>query len=192
MNKECAIFNLTTKRNKLFLKLLLFVLFSFTHDVKSSPVSAQEMERNQTQRIQPSDLILGEFFSGDKLPSVLGSQGFVDWVKDRFFTQKRHEEVPESRLLAPDRERIKQVVCEEYCVDEEILHKSKRGTWNEPRNVVIYLFRQLRGEGLDEICGEFGLKRYSSAGSVVGKVKVRLTKEREFRKRVGKDRKSVV
>ena len=38
----------------------------------------------------------------------------------------------------------------------------------------------------DEICGEFDLKRYSSAGSVEGKVKARLTKEREFRKRAEK------
>jgi len=71
-------------------------------------------------------------------------------------------------------------------VDEEILHKSKRETWNEPRNVVIYLFRKLWGEGLDEICGEFGLKRYRSAGSVVGKGKARLTKEREKAFMIGK------
>jgi len=64
-------------------------------------------------------------------------------------------------------------------VDEGVLHKSKRGTWNEPRNAEIYLFRKLRGEGLDELCGEFDLKRYRSARSVVGKVKVRLTKERK-------------
>jgi len=57
MNKKRALFNLATKRNNLFLKLLVFVLFSFTHDVKSLPVSAQEMEPNQTQRMQPSDLI---------------------------------------------------------------------------------------------------------------------------------------
>jgi len=67
----------------------------------------------------------------------LGSQGFVDWVKDKFFTQKRDKEVPESLLLAPDRGRIKQVVFKEQCVDEEVLHKSKRRTWNEPGNVAI-------------------------------------------------------
>ena len=64
MKKKSALFNLTTKRNNLFLKsLFLFVLFSFTHDVKSLPVLAQEMEPNQTQLMQPSDLIYRGAFS---------------------------------------------------------------------------------------------------------------------------------
>lgn len=58
MKRESAFFNLTTKRNNLFLKLLLLlVLISFIHDVTPTPVSAQEIEPNQIQRIQPSDLI---------------------------------------------------------------------------------------------------------------------------------------
>jgi len=85
------------------------------------------------------------------LPPILGTNTFVDWVKDRFFSQKRHKEVPESKLLAPDREKIKQLVCKSYHVKENNLLKSKRGTFNEPRNVTIYLARRLRGDGLDEI-----------------------------------------
>jgi putative transposase len=55
-------------------------------------------------------------FEKKNLPSVLGSEKFIEWVKDRFFQQKSHEEIPESRQLAPERETIKQVVCNEYQV----------------------------------------------------------------------------
>ena len=76
-------------------------------------------------------------------------------MKDRFFHQKSHEEILESRALAPDRGKIKRVVCKVYHVDEEDLLRSKRGIFNEPRNVAIYLTRRLRGDGLGENIGDF-------------------------------------
>ena len=85
---------------------------------------------------EPEEII--DYYSKANMPSILGSEKFIKWVKDRFPKKKKGKEVPESRLLAPDRERIEQVVCKEQCVDEEILHKSKRGTWNESRSVAIY------------------------------------------------------
>ncbi|MCP4647950.1 MAG: transposase, partial [bacterium] len=45
------------------------------------------------------------------LPSALGSEIFLDWVKDSFFSGKRHKEVPESRSLSPEAERIEEEVC---------------------------------------------------------------------------------
>jgi len=127
-------------------------------------------------------------FERKKLPSVLGSERFIDWVKDRYFHQKSHEEIPESRSLAPDRGKIKQVVCKAYHVSEEELLKSKRGIVNEPRNVAIYLTRRLRGDELDEICKEFHMKRYSSASSAIERTKNQISKDRRFRKRVEKMR----
>ena len=127
---------------------------------------------------------INKIFEGEKFPSVLGSERFINRIRDKFFDQKSHEEVPESRLLAPSRERIKRVVCETYRVDEEVLLKSKRGTFNEPRNVAIYLCRRLRADRLDEICQEFGMKRYSTASSVLERVKVHQSRDRRFRKRV--------
>lgn len=127
-----------------------------------------------------------EIFERKKLPSILGSERFIDWVKDRFFPQKDHKEVPESRVLAPDRERIKRVVCKTYHVREQGLLKSKRGIYNEPRNVAIYLTRRLRGEGLDQICREFHMKRYSSVSSAIERVRVQISKDRQFKKRIEK------
>ena len=74
MKRKTALFGLTTKRNNLFIALLLFVLFSFTYDVLPS-FSAQETQSNQTQRIQPSDLIYHGAF---RLPA--GTSDVKTWA----------------------------------------------------------------------------------------------------------------
>ena len=123
-------------------------------------------------------------FEKKKLPTILGTESFINWVKDSFFEKKKHKEIPESKTLAPSSDKIKQIVCQSYHVQNEDLLKSRRGTCNEPRNVAIYLTRQLRGENLDEICREYGLKKYSSASSVIERVKGQISRDRQFRKHV--------
>ena len=61
---------------------------------------------------------------------------------------------------------------------------SIRGQLNEPRNVAMYLMRHLRGDTLSAICKEFGLKKDSSAGSIVDRVKKQILKDRQFRNKV--------
>jgi hypothetical protein len=125
-----------------------------------------------------------EMLERKRWPSVLGSERFVNWVKDRFFEQMRHQEVPASRVLAPEREEIKHVVCRSYGVNEADLLQSRRGVSNEPRNVAMYLMRGLRADGLDELCREFHLKRYSSASSALERVRGQMSKDRRFKRRV--------
>lgn len=69
---------------------------------------------------------------------------------------------------------------------EESLYKSKRGVVNEPRNVAIYLARILRNDGLAEICRDYGLKKYSSAGSVIERVNGQRSRARKFKGRIDK------
>ena len=92
--------------------------------------------------------------------------------------------VPDSKLLAPDKEIIQQLVCRTYGITKEELVKSKRGTFNEPRVVAIYLTRMIRNDGLIDICKDYNLKKYSSASSIVENVKKKLLKDRKFRNRV--------
>ncbi len=127
-----------------------------------------------------------QLFEGKGLPWLLGSDRFVDWVKDRFSKEKHHEEVPDSTGLRPDREKIKEAVCKFYQVNRGDLLQSKRGVFNEPRNVAIYLCRLLRGDRLDELGGDFDLKRYSSVSTVIERTKVQISKDRKLRKRVEK------
>jgi len=61
----------------------------------------------------------------------------------------------------------------------QVLHEHPPGL-NEPRNVAMYLMRHLRGDTLSTICEEFGLKKDSSAGSIVDRVKKQILKDDEL------------
>jgi hypothetical protein len=127
---------------------------------------------------------MSRVFQKKKFPSILGKQDFVYWVRNRYVEIKQHNEVPDSKLLAPDKESIQELVCRTYGIGKGELIKSKRGTFNEPRAVAIYLTRMIRGEGLMDICKDYNLKKYSSASSVVENVKKKLLKDGKLRKRV--------
>jgi len=87
-------------------------------------------------------------------------------------------------LLAPDPERIKEIVSKAYQIEKNILLKSRKGVFNEPRNVAIYLMRRLRGDSLIEISKIFEMKKYSSVSSIIERLKAQMAKDRSLRKRV--------
>ena len=47
---------------------------------------------------------------------------------------------------------------------------SRRGVFNKPRNVAIYLLRQIRGDDLNSIKKEFKINAYSTVSSIVQKI----------------------
>lgn len=126
------------------------------------------------------------FYSKKNQPSILGEDNFINWVKETFFKEKSNREIPESKLLAPDIGIINKTVSAEYSVDSEKLFSAKRGTENEPRNVAIYLIRQLRGEPLKKIGERFNLRKDSSVSSVLERVQKKVDKDKKFSKRVEK------
>jgi putative transposase len=126
-----------------------------------------------------------------KCPSILGSEGFMRWVKEKFFLGMQHPEIPESRVLAPDVEAIKDTVCEVYEIKRDRLLRVQRGRFNEPRNVAIYLTRELRGATLEEVCRAFHMSRYSSASSAIGRLKVQMARDRQLQRRIEEIREKV-
>ena len=127
---------------------------------------------------------INQLFDRMTLPSVLGSAKFVDKIKEMFFINKNFEEVPESRHLAPDAETIKSEVCRFYKVDGQDLSKSRRGYFNEPRNIAIYLTRHLRCDSLKKIGKSFEIEKYSTVSSVIERVKKEIQKDKNVKKRV--------
>ncbi len=47
---------------------------------------------------------------------------------------------------------------------------TKRGIFNEPRNIAVYLLRQIRGENLNNIGEQFNIKAYSTASSILRRI----------------------
>ena len=144
----------------------------------------QQRRRYQDYVAQEDSAEISLVFAKKKLAPILGSEDFIDRIRGQFFGSKQHIDVPESKVLVPGKEEIKALICRIYVVNEENLLKPKRGRFNEPRSVAIYLTRQLRGENLAEICRVYGLKTHSSASSAVDKVRGLMSKDQRFRKRV--------
>jgi REP element-mobilizing transposase RayT len=116
-----------------------------------------------------------------KLPVILGNEKFLSNIKDRFFKNKRNIEIPESKILVPDKSEIMSLLCREYKVSLEDLKVSRRGQKNEARDIAIYLMRQIRSDTLNTLSGEFNLKKDSSAGSIVNRVKKQIQTDKQFR-----------
>ena len=94
------------------------------------------------------------------------------------------EEIPESKVLIPSREKIKLAICREYKVDIASLYGIRRGIINESRNVAVYLTRFLRRDSLKEIGKEFKVPNYSSVSSIIESMKANLASNKKLRKRV--------
>ena len=94
--------------------------------------------------------------------------------------------------MAPERDKIMSAVCMKYKASMSDLRISKRGQINEPRNVAMYLMRNLRGDTLSAICKEFGLKKDSSAGSIVDRVKKQIIKDKNLKKKVDEIKKMLI
>jgi len=128
---------------------------------------------------------INQILAKKKLPTVIGSKSFVDKIKELFFADKKHEEVPESRYLAPDIDKIIEEVCKFYNVNKDVLFSSRRGLFNEPRNVSIYLIRRLRGGTLKEAGKIFGIENNSTVSSVVERLKLEIERNKNLNKRIG-------
>lgn len=119
-----------------------------------------------------------------KWPSLLGDKQFVEQLKNRFFEQKRHIEVPESKQLAPDIAQIKKAICSYYKIDDDQLYYTKRGAFNEARAMGLLLTRWLRGETLEVIGEHFKIEKYSTVSSAIERFKRRLVSDRQLSKRL--------
>ena len=131
---------------------------------------------------EDEEKILG-IIEGKKWPSVLGSERFINWVKGRFYPRKLDDEVPQSKELSPKVDRILKAVSDFYGIGEGDLIRSRRGVFNEPRNVAIYLIRLLRGDSLRQIGEHFQMEKYSSVSSVIERVKAEIAQDRGLRER---------
>ena len=161
-----------------------FVLSMLSDKRGAKKAYKQFMALEDSQEIQ-------EFFEKKNWPSMLGSEEFIVWVKENFFASKKHRQVPESFQLAPEQAMIIKEVCRNYGVSEEELLIAKRGKKNEPRNVAIYLCRQLRNDTLIDLGKAFGMTGYSPAGSAIDRVNKILLKDKRLQMRLKQIIKSI-
>jgi REP element-mobilizing transposase RayT len=134
-------------------------------DNKTRQIKAYIDFMNQAESEEVQD-----FYKKKNLPSILGTDGFIEKIKTRFFESKRHKEIPQSQYLEPAIRDIKEIISKRYKVDVDSLSKSRRGIFNEARNVAIYLARCYTGKKLETIGKEFAIAKYSTVSSIVVKI----------------------
>jgi len=110
-----------------------------------------------------------KLFSRKNLPSLFGPESFISQIKEKFYLKKNRYEVPESKCLAPTPDVIINAVSKYYNSDVKKLLISRRGVINKPRNIAIYLLRQIRGDDLNRIKKEFNINAYSTVSSIIQK-----------------------
>ena len=133
---------------------------------------------------QKQDEDLVRVLDGKNPPSMLGSEKFISWIKDRFFKKKKDKQVPASKELGPDLDTIISEVSRYYKLETTNLKAVRRGIENEPRDVAMYLIRSMRAEPLMRVGANFGLNQYSSVSSAVIRVKAKLQEDRKFKDRL--------
>jgi putative transposase len=149
-------------------------------------------KREERQRAYRRFVSLGdeeeliEIFEKKKWPSVLGSKGFVHRIKERFYSDKTDDEVPQFKELDPEVGQIQKVVEKFYGIRKKELLSSRRGVFNEPRNMAIYLTRQLRGDTLKQIGFDFKIIKYSSVSSSIERTKKWIATDKKLRAKVNK------
>jgi len=133
---------------------------------------------------QEDSFTLRSFFESVRLPTIIGDNPFIDWVKESFFNGKLDRNIPQIKSLAPSNNEILKIVCEYYQIDEQRLIKVRRGKENLPRDVAMYFMRSVSGEPLLHIGEIMGLKKHSSVSGAVYRVKNKLPIDKELRKDV--------
>jgi REP element-mobilizing transposase RayT/succinate dehydrogenase flavin-adding protein (antitoxin of CptAB toxin-antitoxin module) len=155
-----------------------FVLQMLTeHSGSQIPAFKQFMAQQQDEE-------LVNVFERKSQPSMIGSQEFIDRIKGVFFKTKKDNEIPASKGLAPDVDRIISEVSRYYGEKPTAVTAVRRGIENEPRDAAIYLIRSMRSEPLMKIGALFGLNRYSSVSGAVMRAKTKLKNDGGFKQRL--------
>jgi len=106
---------------------------------------------------------------------------------DKSFWNQR----PPLRPLPFTSDSIISSVSEHYGLSLDELLITRRGVFNEPRNIAVYLLRQIRGESLNNIGGRFNINAYSTVSSILRRVSRLKKNDRKINKRIDKIQNSI-
>lgn len=162
-------------------------ILSIFSEVKSEALKGY---RNFVSHRDDKELI--KTLESKKWPVMMGSEEFIFHMKEKYYKKKQHPEIPESFDFVPEITVIKDMVRKYYGVNESELNTSRRGVFNEPRSVAIYLSRKLRRDTLTKIGQEFSVKRYTTVGSSLKKINEMMKNDAELSTRVNELKKKII
>ncbi len=125
-------------------------------------------------------------YGRDRWPSIWGSEGFKEKVREVLERRIGDYEIPQAKREreSPSLGLIENTVSESYGMGVRELRRKQRGRGNEARNVAIYLGRTMGGYKLIDLGQHWRGLRYSSVSGVVYGVERNLSKDKQLRNRV--------
>jgi REP element-mobilizing transposase RayT len=127
---------------------------------------------------------LKTLYEKSKLPLLLGAKDFIDDIKQKYYDKVTIKEMPQVKELFLDKSQIEKTVSRVYQIEIDEFLKSRRGNYNEARNVAIYLMRKYTGAPLKDIGSRFGMSSYSSVSSVIIRIKQAMDRNKKLRQRI--------
>ncbi len=123
---------------------------------------------------------LYSFFDKKNMPSLLGSKKFVDRIRNDFFGQLVHPEIPESKRSTRDAQSIIKEVARISAISKAELYVQRRGKENLPRDIAIYLVRMMTGLSLSDIGTIFGIESYSTVSNSIERINKKIKADRDL------------
>ena len=148
--------------------------------------SGRAVERYQAFIREGLDEETQRLYSRGNGPAIWGSQGFREKIRKRLAKRGMDYEIPERKRQqdSPSLKKIEEAVIRSYGISKQELLRKRRGFFNEPRNLAIYLGRMVGGYRLKEIGNRWGQLQYSSVSRMVDSARQLIQKDRSFRQRV--------
>lgn len=134
----------------------------------------------------PSEQIAA-FYKRKNLLSILGDERFRKSARAKSSPEKpRGVSRGQSARQRPSMKQVVEAVAKAFKVDEKSIYQASRGpnSKNVPRWVAMHLCQELSSVTLQDIAGRFGLKRYGTVSTTVGKLKQELEADAALQKAV--------
>jgi chromosomal replication initiation ATPase DnaA len=127
---------------------------------------------------------LRHYYEAKRQSPILGSQTFLDRVRQRGEPASREHPRYERRVVQAGPERVLHEIMGQYKVTREEIFRGVRGRENEARKVALYLIKRCCDRTLPEIAEYFGIGNYSTVSWSCRTVAAQMSREKNFRDRV--------
>jgi len=127
---------------------------------------------------------LKAFYAAGRRLSVLGTEGFLGWVKDKGQRLSREHPRYKRANVRPSVRQVLQRVATAFEVEVSTVKKGRRGEANQARKVAMYLVKRLCDLTLQETATHFGVESYGVVGWACAQVRAKQRTDLRFKNRV--------
>lgn len=139
-----------------------------------------------TYVMEGNDKALESWYTTKRMPLILGTEYFIEEVRQRAGVLSREHVRKESKYIRPSLEKVLTAVVKTYGISVSEVLASRRGESHEARKVALWLVREVCDYPHEEIAKRFGLGSGKTVGWACREVRQLLQESGRLRSRVRK------